>query len=187
MHSSIILYPHHEDPPLSPGSTLNELCAALATRDLLMSISSPISVLVVDDQESVRASIKAALKEDSEIIVIGEASDGVEAVEQVTALSPDVVVMDLAMPFMSGTLAASRIVKNRPSTKVLIISKLDDEDYIRDYMKAGASGYLMKDMLSVELAPAIRVAHSGGHFFSPRVAQRIVGFYLKQVASTDSR
>ena len=152
-----------------------------------MSISTPISVLVVDDQESIRAAIKAALKEDTEIVVLGEASDGVEAVEQVTALSPDVVVMDLAMPFMSGILAADRIIRNKPSTKILIISKHDDEEYIRDCMKAGASGYLMKEQLSVELAPAIRVAHGGGHFFSPRVAQRIVGFYLKQVASTEPR
>jgi DNA-binding NarL/FixJ family response regulator len=158
-----------------------DFLATLSPKDILMSIPTPISVLVADDHELVRASIVSMLNDDPEITVIGEAQDGTDAVEKVHTLAPDVVVMDIAMPLMGGINATARISDSRQATKVLIISQYEEEYYIWDCMKAGASGYVLKDSLVAELAHAIRVVHDGGHFFSPRIAQRIVGFYLKNL------
>ena len=140
-------------------------------------------MLVVDDHDPLRASIVSTLKDEPDIQVIGEAKNGVEAVDKARTLEPEVVIMDIGMPLMDGIEATEMITNTRHSPKVLIISQYDEEEYIRNCMKAGASGYLLKDGLVSELSKAIRVVHAGGHFFTPCVAQRIVGFYLKQVVS----
>ncbi len=152
---------------------------------MLESVSVPISVLVVDDHDALRATIINTLHNEMEINVVGEAKDGYEALEQVNALMPDVVIMGIAMPFLDGITAAERITAGARPAKVIIISHDEEEECIHNCMKAGASSYIMKDALASELVKAIHVAHNGGHFFSPRIAKRIVGFYLKQVASIE--
>ncbi|MBM2840654.1 MAG: response regulator transcription factor [Bacteroidetes bacterium] len=155
--------------------------ATLSPNDILMSIPTPISVLVADDHALVRASIVAMLNNEPEIAVIGEATNGADAIEKARDLAPDVVVMDMGMPLVGGISATEEITGARNAPRVLIISQFEEEEYIRDSMKAGAGGYVLKDALVAELPHAIRVVYDGGHFFSPRIAQRIVGFYLKSV------
>ena len=121
------------------------------------------------------------LNDESEITVIGEAANGADAVEKSRTIAPDIVVMDLSIPLIEGINATAEITGGKGAPKVLIISQFEEEDYIRDCMKAGAGGYVLKDSLVAELPHAIRVVHDGGHFFSPRIAQQIVGFYLNDV------
>lgn len=165
---------------------MHDFFAAVSSNNILNSVPVPISVLVVDDHDALRGSIMTAFEDEREINIIGEAKNGIEALERVDLLAPDVVVMDVSMPLMDGIAATQRITNRIQPPKVLIISHHDEEEYIRDCMKAGASGYIMKDTLIAELAQAIHVVHNGGHFFSPRIAKRIVGFYLKQVSPLDT-
>ena len=160
---------------------------ALSRKENIVSISAPIGVLVVDDHDSLRSSIVRTLNSETDIIVVGEGRNGIEAIEQVSVLAPDVVVMDIVMPSMDGLAAIEKIRNINGSSKVLIISNYDEEPYVRSCMKEGASGYILKDALTSDLAAAIRVVHKGGHFFTQQIAQRIVGLYLQQVTSIEQR
>lgn len=135
--------------------------------------TAPISVLVVDDHRVVRAGLVALLRHASDIDVIGEAGDGREAIAQVAALGPDVVLMDLQMPVMDGVEATRRIVKEWPQTAVLVLTTYDDDELIWEGMKAGARGYLLKDVPPEKLVSGLRAVASGHTLLSPAVAAKL--------------
>ena len=132
-----------------------------------------IRVVIVDDHELVREGIRHVLTSDGGFDVVGEASHGAGAVELCAALAPDVVVLDLTMPGMTGLEAAPRIREAAPNTRLLVLSIHDHEEYVLQSVRAGAEGYLRKDSSPAELRGAIRAVHAGQNFFSAPVARSL--------------
>lgn len=133
-----------------------------------------IRVLVVDDHTIVRDGISALLTLAGDIEVVGEATNGNEALKMVSELHPDVVLMDVAMPIMGGLEATRRISKEYPETKVLVITQHDDKEYVFPVLESGASGLISKAAASSELATGIRSVFRGDSFLSPSVAKLLV-------------
>jgi DNA-binding NarL/FixJ family response regulator len=133
-----------------------------------------ISLLLVDDQQLICQGLKAMLSLESDLEVIGIAHNGQDALEQVKALQPDVVLMDLKMPVMDGREATRQICQSFPNTSVLVLTTFDDDGYIVDAMRAGAKGYLLKDMPSEELAQAIRLVRSGYTQLAPGLIDKLM-------------
>jgi DNA-binding NarL/FixJ family response regulator len=136
--------------------------------------SSPIRLLIVDDQSLIRQGLKAMLEQEPDLQVVGDAENGKVALEMVAALQPDVVLMDIRMPEMDGRTATKLIVQNFPNIKVLVLSTFDDDSYLTGAMRAGAKGYLLKDMPSSELADAIRFGHYGYTQFGPGLFDKLL-------------
>ena len=120
-----------------------------------------IRVLVVDDQRLIREGIASLLEIQPGIEVVGMAADGKEAVERTLALEPDVVLMDVRMPEMDGVAAVAVLRRKAPGSRVVMLTTFDDEGYVVQAMRAGAAGYLLKDLPAGELADAVRLVHSG--------------------------
>jgi len=137
-----------------------------------------IRVLVVDDHAIVRDGIRAAIDALGGMSVVGEALNGKEAVSRARELNPDVVVMDIGMPVLNGIEATRQIVKAVPGTRVLMLSMHNDEKYIFQSLKAGATGYVLKGSGMAELIDAIRSVHGGNPYFSPSVSRKIMDSYL---------
>ena len=133
-----------------------------------------IRVLIVDDHTLVRDGIKALLALATDIEVVGEAANGMEALEKVKELAPDVVLMDLAMPIMGGLEATRRIRKEFNRTKVLALTQYDDADYVVPVIEAGARGFITKMSAFSELATAIQAVHRGESYLSPSAATALV-------------
>jgi DNA-binding NarL/FixJ family response regulator len=129
----------------------------------------PITVLLVDDHSLVRRGFRRLLEDDPEIRVVGEASDGNEAVAAAAELHPDVVVMDFALPSMNGAVATRHILKDRPEAAVLILSMHSEPSYIRTCVEAGARGYLLKNAMDLELVNAVKRVAAGQRVFDPRL------------------
>ncbi len=140
-----------------------------------------IRILVVDDHAIMRDGIRALLDLHDDIEIIGEASEGKEAVEKAQELSPDLVVMDIAMAGMDGLEATRRIKKKNPKMKVLVLSQHDNKEYILSAIKAGIAGYVPKRALSSELVSAIHALCRGGSFLYPSAATALIEDYLHQV------
>jgi DNA-binding NarL/FixJ family response regulator len=134
-----------------------------------------IRLLLVDDQHLVRAGLRMLCESTDDIAVVGEARDGAEAVRSARELVPDVILMDLRMPGVDGTTATRRIVDERPSAKVVVLTTFDDDDHLYPALAAGASGFLAKDLAPERLIAAIRQAADGEPPFSPDVLRRLVG------------
>ncbi|NDZ80140.1 response regulator transcription factor [Streptomyces sp. SID10853] len=133
-----------------------------------------IRVLVVDDQMMVREGFSVLLNAMPGIEVIGEAVNGVEAVSQVAALRPDVVLMDIRMPELNGIEATRAIVAADESAKVLVLTTFDLDEYVYQALRAGASGFLLKDASARELADGVRVVASGEALLAPTVTKRLI-------------
>jgi two-component system response regulator NreC len=133
-----------------------------------------IRVLICDDHSLVREGLRAILREQIAFEVVGEAGNGIEAVEAARRLRPDVVLMDVDMPELSGLEATRRIVAARISSKVLILSLYDDEDLIAGCLDAGAAGYVLKDGPSSQLLYAIEAVHRGERYMSPRALSVVI-------------
>lgn len=133
----------------------------------------PITVLLAEDHLIVREGLESLLAPESDITVVGQASDGRQAVELAEKLQPDVVVMDITMPLLNGLEATRRILQARPATRVLILSAHSDDAYVEQVMSLGAAGYLIKQTSAQVLARAVREVHNGHTFFSPAIAQRL--------------
>ena len=133
-----------------------------------------IKVLVVDDHTLVRDGIRALLGLAADIEVVGEASNGKEALQKVKELAPDVVLMDLAMPIMGGLEATRRIRRQFPGTKVLALTQYDDSEYVIPVIEAGARGFITKMAAFSELASAIQAVYRGESFLSPSAAAALV-------------
>lgn len=139
-----------------------------------------IKVLIVDDHAVLRDGIRALLDVPEDIEMVGEASEGKDALEKTQELAPDVVLMDLMMPGMDGLEATRRLKKKAPKVKVLILSQHDNREYILSAIKAGAAGYVVKKALGLELVSAIRAVYSGFFYLHPSVTEPVVTEYLKQ-------
>ena len=133
-----------------------------------------ISVLIVDDHTIVRQGLRTFLELQEDIEVVGEASNGVDAVEQVRQLLPDVVLMDLVMPEMDGIEATRSIRSLIPSTKVIILTSFAEDDKVFPSIKAGAQGYLLKNVSPVDLIKAIQAAHRGEAQMDPEIAKKLM-------------
>jgi len=135
----------------------------------------PVRVLIADDHQVVREGLQMILAEsDGEIVVVGEASDGDEAVRLATAVKPDVVLMDLSMPRVDGLEATRRLREAGIESHVLILTSFADGEGVRDAVRAGVTGYLMKDVLKAELLAAIRLAADGVPTLHPRAQQHLM-------------
>ena len=138
-----------------------------------MSAISPIRVLVVDDHSVVREGIRHVLSDRDSFDVVGEASNGAEAVAAAATLAPDVVVLDISMPGGSGLHVVSELLERAPGVRVLMLSVHDDIEYVLESVRAGAHGYLRKDSTPAELRSAIHTIYAGDAYFSPPVAAQL--------------
>jgi DNA-binding NarL/FixJ family response regulator len=127
----------------------------------------------VDDHTVVRQGLRALLSQEEDIEVVGEAENGRQAVQMATKTTPDVVLMDVMMPLMNGLEGTRQVLKNVPSTKVLVLSSYCDDDYVQQLTEVGASGYVIKQTAADNLMLAIREVQKGNAFFSPTVAKRL--------------
>lgn len=133
-----------------------------------------IRILLADDHTVLRSGLRALLSAQADLDVVGEAAEGGEALRLAQALTPDVVVMDIGMPGVSGIDATARIRRVLPSTRVLILSMHDDQGYLRQALRAGATGYVLKKAADTELLAAIRAAARGEIFLDPSLARGLV-------------
>ena len=133
-----------------------------------------IRILLADDHAVLRAGLRALLSAQGDLEVVGEASDGAEAIHLTQSVRPDVVVMDIGMPGVSGIDATARIKRDLPGVKVLILSMHDDRGYLRQVLRAGAAGYVLKKAADTELLSAIRAAARGEVFLDPALAKALV-------------
>ncbi|MBV7337454.1 response regulator transcription factor [Chloroflexi bacterium TSY] len=149
-----------------------------------MSKSESIRVIVVDDQRLVREGIATLLALEPDIEIVGRAVDGQEAVKLATELTPDLILMDVRMPIMTGIEATIEIRKRLPDCQILMLTTFNDDEYVVQSLKAGACGYLLKDIPSEDLAQAIRLAHTGIYQLDPAIAGALVGSLSTQPTST---
>jgi two-component system response regulator NreC len=133
-----------------------------------------IRVLIVDDHAVVRSGLRHVLEAESDIEVVGEASDMSEAVLEARAQKPDVVLMDVVMPGASGIEATPAVLKEAPEAKVLVLSMQDDPRYVREAFSAGASGYVLKEAADTEVVGAVREVAGGGSYVHPTLGARLV-------------
>jgi DNA-binding NarL/FixJ family response regulator len=133
-----------------------------------------ISVLICDDQDVIREGLQAMLKSAPDIKVVGAAADGMEAIEKAAALRPDVVLMDLKMPVMSGVQATRRLHDEHPNLRVLVLTTYDADQWVFDAIRAGASGYLLKDTPAEQIIEAIRGTATGRAHLDPSVAGKVL-------------
>ena len=133
-----------------------------------------IRVLIADDHAVVRQGLRTFLSLQEDIEVVGEAADGEQAVAEAERLAPDVVLMDLVMPRMDGVEAIRRLHERVPAARAVVLSSFIDEDRLVPVVRAGAAGYLLKDVEPAELVAAIRTVHGGGALLHPRVAARLL-------------
>jgi DNA-binding NarL/FixJ family response regulator len=140
-------------------------------------------VLLADDHNVVRQGFRLLLEAEPDIVVVGEAETGRQAVQLAQKLRPDVVLMDIAMPLLNGLEATRQILKEVPTTRVVILSSYSDDEYVRQLAEAGTSGYLVKQTAAADLVKAIREARKGNAFFSPTITQRLVEQYRGRLTS----
>jgi DNA-binding NarL/FixJ family response regulator len=139
-----------------------------------------IRVLLADDQRLVRSGFRMILRADPEVEVVGEAGDGAEAVALACDLRPDVVLMDVRMPRMDGIEATRRVTAMDDPPRVLVLTTFDLDEYVYAALRAGASGFLLKDAPEDQLAAAIRIIAEGGALFAPAVTRRLVARFAAQ-------
>jgi len=142
-----------------------------------------IRVLIVDDHGILRAGLRTFLNLQPDMEVVGEAAEGLEAVEKVKRLEPDVVLMDITLPGMEGLEVTKKLKKTHPNVKVLILTMHEDRRYLYSALKAGASGYVVKRAADTELIDAIRAAHRGDVFLHPSMARIVAEDYVEQGAT----
>ncbi len=147
----------------------------------------PIRILVAEDHAIVREGVRRLLASEAEFTVVGEAGDGEAAVELTSSLRPDVVCMDVSMPRMNGVEATRRIKAASPEVGVVVLTMHEDEAYVYELMKAGASGYVLKRASARDLVDAVHAVASGHTFLHPLIARRLVSEYEKSSSRDDDR
>ncbi|KUN10555.1 LuxR family transcriptional regulator [Streptomyces yokosukanensis] len=138
-----------------------------------------IRVLIADDQQMVRQGFTVLLNTQPDIEVIGQAVDGVDAIAQTAELAPDVVLMDIRMPELGGIEATRRITTEQPVVKVLVLTTFDLDEYVYEALRAGASGFLLKDASAAQLAEAVRVVAAGDALLAPGVTRRLIAEFSR--------
>jgi len=139
---------------------------------------SKIRVLIADDHALVREGIAAFLRFCDDIEVVGEASDGIEAIERAQKIKPDIVLMDIGMPKLGGLEATVELRKKDPNIKIIVLTQYDDREYISRFLKVGVSGYLLKKAVGSELVNAIRAVNRGEFYLFSSIASEVVAGYL---------
>ena len=143
-----------------------------------------IRVLLADDQGLVRAGFRMILKAEPDIEVVGEASDGREAITRADTLAPDVVLMDIRMPGLDGIEATRRITARDDPPRVLVLTTFDRDEYVYEALRAGASAFLLKDAPEHQLLAAIRVVADGGSLFAPSITRRLIEQFAQPTTTT---
>jgi DNA-binding NarL/FixJ family response regulator len=142
-----------------------------------------IKVLLVDDQKLVRQGIQMLLETESDIHVVGQAGDGEEALTLAEQLNPDVVLMDIRMPVMDGVAATQAFTEKHPTIGVIILTTFDDDEHIFEGLKAGARGYLLKDISSEEMAAAVRTVAGGEALIQPSITRKVLTEFSRLAAA----
>jgi two-component system, NarL family, response regulator NreC len=145
-----------------------------------------VRVLLADDHQLMRSGIRLMLERESDMSVVGEASDGREAVTLAKSLRPDVVIMDIGMPNLGGIEAARQMTEEKPELAVMILSMHPDETYVLRALKAGARGYLLKDSAEEDLIRAVHMVAGGKSFFSPAVSKVLLDDYVRKLKRSGS-
>ncbi len=143
-------------------------------------MSEPVRILLADDHSLVRAGFKAMLEDLGGVVVVAEADDGREALKQIAKYHPDIVFMDIAMPKLNGLDATSQVVRDYPDCRVVILSMYMTEEYVLGALRAGATGYLLKDADPAELELALRAVERGETYLSPGVSKHVIEDYLRR-------
>ena len=142
-----------------------------------------IKILLVDDQQLVRQGIQLLLETEEDLGVIGHAVNGKDALSKVKELNPDVVLMDIRMPEMDGVQATRGITSDHPGIGVIILTTFDDDEYVFEGLKAGARGYLLKDISSEEMAAAVRTVAAGGALIQPSITRKVLSEFSRLAAT----
>jgi len=143
-----------------------------------------IRILIADDQELVRTGFRVVLDAEPDLEVVGEAGDGFAALDAVEMLRPDIVLMDIRMPNLDGIEATRRIAAGDGSPRILILTTFDLDDYVYEALRAGASGFLLKDARAEELQQAVRTVASGNALLSPAITRRLIESYTRRPPPT---
>lgn len=143
-----------------------------------------IRVLIVDDHAILRDGIRSLLERQDDMVVVGEASNGLEALSQVSVINPDIVLMDIAMPGMNGIEATHQIKDLYPEVKILVLTQHDNREYIEPLLQAGASGYILKRSGGKEVVNAIRHVYEDSGYLEPGIVQKIISDYRQQKNAT---
>lgn len=149
--------------------------------------AGPIRVLLADDHTILRAGLRTLLSAQPDLEIIGEASDGREAVQEAQRLQPDVILMDITMPEVNGIEATRQVKKILPETRVLVLTMHENEEYLFQVLRAGASGYILKEAADTELISAIRSVHAGRFYLAPPAQAMMVGDYMQRVRAGEER
>jgi DNA-binding NarL/FixJ family response regulator len=142
------------------------------------------SVLIADDQALVRVGLRKILGAEPELTVVGEAADGEDAITETRRLRPDLVLMDIRMPVLDGIEATRRIVRAQPATRVLILTTFGLDGYVYDALRAGASGFMLKDAPPEEIAAAVRIVAAGEALLAPAVTRAVIEEFARQPPAT---
>ena len=140
-----------------------------------------IRVALADDHLVVRAGIRAVLERIEGIVIVGEAANGREALALVEQFQPQVLLTDITMPELNGLELTARISKSHPSVRVIVLSMHSAEEYVRQALRVGAAGYLLKDSDASEIEKAVRVVAAGGSYLTPSISRHVVGNYLNRL------
>lgn len=149
-------------------------------------MSDSIRVLLVDDQRLMRDGLRILLELENDIIVVGEASNGQEAIDAYAKLQPDVLLMDIRMPIMNGVDATAQLRQEWPEANIIILTTFDDDETVFTGLRAGAKGYLLKDVSGNELATAVRVVAGGNTLLAASVAERVLAQFATRPAAKPS-
>jgi DNA-binding NarL/FixJ family response regulator len=152
-----------------------------------MEIDKKINIFIADDHNLVRQGIVAMLKNQYIFTIVGEASDGAQAVRMVKELKPDIIIMDISMPTLNGLEATYQIKRDMPDAKILILTQHENEEYIIQIIKAGASGYVLKSSVSDDLVSGILALEKGGRFFSPSISKLILDGYINKIKGQETK
>jgi DNA-binding NarL/FixJ family response regulator len=142
-------------------------------------MADQIRILLVDDQRLMREGLRILLELETDLEIAGEATNGQEALEVYAEIEPDVVLMDVRMPGMDGVEATWRLRERWPSARVIILTTFDDDEYVFEGLRAGARGYLLKDVSGHDLAEAVRTVSAGGALIEPSVARKVVAEFAR--------
>lgn len=147
---------------------------------------APIRILLVDDQALFREGLRTLLSMQADLEVVGEAGDGEQALREAARLRPDVVLMDLRMPVLDGVAATRRLQAVQPTCRVIVLTTFDDDEYVFEGLRAGAIGYLLKDVSSQALFEAVRAAARGESCLQPSIAAKVVAEFARLTAPAPS-
>ena len=150
-------------------------------------MSSPLRILLADDHAVVRQGLKLLIDNQSDMGVVGEAADGTDAVSQAKSLSPDIVVMDISMPGMNGLVATRMLKQMLPNVAIVALTRHDDDTYLEELLRAGASGYVLKQSAPTDFLRAIRAVAAGGVYLDPAVTSRVADGLLSGDAAISNQ